>query len=100
MVSSFLLVKVDRTTPPWKLDAIERQREYYDLLSEGGPGDIPSHACHAINAVKNFLFPMKTYDEMMESDRLPLHTQHGRIIYELERGLKPKHCLTQPKTFA
>jgi hypothetical protein len=87
MVSSLLLLKVDRTTPPWKLDTLERQREYYNLLSERGPGDIPSHPCHAFNAVKNFLLPMKTYDEMMESDRLPLHTQHGCILYELDANI-------------
>ena len=69
------------------LEAVQRQREYYRLLSEQGPEYVPSHPCHAINAVKNFLFPIKTYEEMMESDRLPLHTQDGRILYELDANI-------------
>lgn len=41
----------------------------------------------AINAVQGFLFPLKTWDHMMEDDQLPRRTESGKILYEIDHNV-------------
>jgi hypothetical protein len=40
-----------------------------------------------INAVQGFLFPSKTWDHLMEDDRLPRQAENGKILYELDHNV-------------
>ena len=46
------------------------------------PNHLDIHS--SINVIKGYLFPIKTWTQMMEDDRLPKNCKQGRIIYELE----------------
>jgi len=56
-------------------------------MEQVGQSDIKS----AVNAVQGFLFPLKTWDHMMEDDRLPRHTEKGKILYELDHNVLLVH---------
>lgn len=72
-------------------DAILRLR---DAASTSPPDTEPvsqSDIKSKINAVQGFLFPLKTWDHMMEDDRLPRHAENGKILYELDHNVLLVH---------
>ena len=57
-----------------------------DSIHANETGPEPNHLDirSSINIIKGYLFPIKTWTQMMEDDRLPKNCRQGRIIYELD----------------
>jgi hypothetical protein len=68
-------------------DAILRLRDADSTLSPDTEPVSQYDIKSKINAVQGFLFPLKTWDHMMEDDRLPRHAENGKILYELDHNI-------------
>ena len=65
-------------------EALRRAADAESLVPDIMDSEIEFNVRQASNAVYGFLFGIKTYEMMMEDDRLPKQSKKGRLIYELE----------------
>ena len=65
-------------------EALQRAAEAESLVPDIVDPKMEFNIRRATNAVYGFLFGIKTYEMMMEDDRLPKQSKNGRLIYELE----------------
>lgn len=57
---------------------------------EMGPENQPNPK-RSVNALQGYLFPIKTWDHMMDDDRLPRFTDDGKLLYELDHNVLLVH---------
>ena len=65
-------------------EALERTAESDSLVPDTMDPEIEFNVRRASNSVYGFLFGIKTYETMMEDDRLPKQSKDGKLVYELE----------------
>lgn len=65
-------------------EALQRTSEAESLIPDIVDPKMEFNIRRANNAVYGFLFGIKTYEMMMEDNRLPKQSKHGRLVYELE----------------
>ena len=72
-------------------EAITRLRDAASVSPpEMGPENRPNLKT-ALNAIQGYLFPLKTWEHMMEDDRLPRSSKNGKILYELDHNVLVVH---------
>src|SRR6266496_4959878 len=65
-------------------EALQRTAEAESLILDITSPETEFNVRRASNAVYGFLFGIKTYEMMMEDDRLPKASKDGKLLYELE----------------
>lgn len=68
-------------------EALHRTAEAERLIPSSLIAETEFNVRQASNAVRGFLFGIKTYEMMIEDVRLPKESKDGRLIYELESNV-------------